>query len=144
MTAPFSYVEKTIKEHGVEAARELFVFLANQVYAMKAVVEKEKLDCDAVVTRYVETFLEQSHADRVKKTYEEALTAELDFIQDVDHFGEKYVETVRNLIIFSFNNSYGQLLKQNSYRESKMQKEVLQPRPCSYGLTNSSPAYLRD
>lgn len=92
--APHGYVDKVIREHGVDAARELILFQRNQIYAMKSIVEKENLDCDAVVTRYFETFLTQSHADEVKKQYEEQLKAGLDFIEDVDYVGSKYVENV--------------------------------------------------
>lgn len=92
--APHAYVDKVIQEHGIDAARELILFQRSQIFAMKGIVEKENLDCDAVVTRYFETFLTQSHADGIRKQYEAQLKAGLDFIQDVDYVGPKYVEKV--------------------------------------------------
>jgi glycine/D-amino acid oxidase-like deaminating enzyme len=92
--APHFYVDPVIREYGVEAARELLLFQRSQIFAMKSFVEKENLDCDAVLTRYFETFLTQSFADKVKKQYEEQVNAGLDFIQDVDHVGPKHVKKV--------------------------------------------------
>ncbi|TVY20161.1 Gamma-glutamylputrescine oxidoreductase [Lachnellula arida] len=90
--APHLYVDKVVREYGVDAARELMLFCKSQIFAMKSVVEKENLDCDAVLTRYFETCLTQSFADEVKKQHDEQLKIGLDFIQDVDHVGPKHVE----------------------------------------------------
>ena len=92
--APHFYVDPVVREYGVDAARELIVLQRSQIFAMKTVVEKENLDCDAVVTRYFETFLTRPFADKVKKQYEEQIKVGLDFIQDVAHVGPKHVEKV--------------------------------------------------
>lgn len=87
-------LDKIIRDHDVDTAREISNFKRDQVFALKSVVEKEKLDCDAVLTRYFETFLTQSHADEIKKQYDGQLKAGLDFIQDMDFVGPKHVEIV--------------------------------------------------
>ncbi|TVY78531.1 Gamma-glutamylputrescine oxidoreductase [Lachnellula suecica] len=92
LLSPHSYVDPVVREHGVDAARELALFQRDQIYAMKGIAEKENLDCDAVLTRYFETFLTQAHADKVKRQYKEQLKAGLDFIQDVQYVGPKYAE----------------------------------------------------
>lgn len=94
LLAPHSYIDPVLREHGIDAARELTLFQRNQVFTMKSVVEKEGLECDAVLTRYFETFLDQEHVDKTKEQYEEQVKAGLDFIQDVDYVGPKYIERV--------------------------------------------------
>jgi hypothetical protein len=87
-------IDSMARKYGAEAAKELSLFMAAHVYAMKHVAEKEKLDCDYILDRYVETFLNQSDADNIKEIYEGQLKAGLDYIQDVDLMSPKYVERV--------------------------------------------------
>ena len=89
-----SYIERVTKAYGLDGARELSLFQVEQVYAMKEVAEKEKLNCDLILTRCMETLLSQSHADESKATYEKELSDGLDFINDVDYIGLKFAETV--------------------------------------------------
>lgn len=44
-------------------------FESSQVYAIKDLVEKEKIDCDLVITRAVDTFLDQAQADEAITEY---------------------------------------------------------------------------
>jgi len=88
------YVDPIMREYGVDATKELILFQRGLMFAMKSIIEKENLDCDAVLTRYFETILTQPFADKVKKQYEEQANAGLDFIQDVAHVGPKYAEKV--------------------------------------------------
>ncbi|TAQ85627.1 hypothetical protein B7494_g6052 [Chlorociboria aeruginascens] len=86
------YIEPMIQRHGVEVAKELALFESDVVYAMKAAVEKEKLDCDFVMTRVFEVSLTQALADEQKKVYERQVAAGLDFIRDVQFVDGKNVE----------------------------------------------------
>ncbi|KUJ21530.1 FAD dependent oxidoreductase [Mollisia scopiformis] len=92
-----AFIDSVIQKHGPEAAKELFLFTAAQIYAMKHVVEKEKIDCDYMLDRFVETFLNQSDADNIKETYEAQLKAGLDYINDVDIVNPKYVEKITGI-----------------------------------------------
>jgi len=85
-------IDSTSQKYGAEATKELFLFMAAQVYAMKHVVEKEKIDCDYILDRFVEVFLDPSDADNIKTTYEQQLEAGLDYIQDVDIVNPKFAE----------------------------------------------------
>ena len=89
-----TYIDRVTKENGAEGAKELFLFQQDQVYAMKHVAEKEKLDCDAVLTRCFEVTLSQFQADETARAYEQLLEAGLDFIEDVDFNEPKHAETV--------------------------------------------------
>jgi glycine/D-amino acid oxidase-like deaminating enzyme len=90
----WSWIDEISKEFGLEAAKEVALFQRDQVYAMKAVAEKEKLDCDAVLTRCFEVVLDQRHFDAASKVYQKQLEDGLDFIQDVNFVGPKHAEKV--------------------------------------------------
>lgn len=90
-------IEKVTKEASPEAAKELSQFQASQVYAMKHIADKEKLDCDALLTRCLETSVYQPQADEQKRVYESQIEGGLDFIDDVNHVPPKYVEEVSGL-----------------------------------------------
>lgn len=75
-------------------ARELSSFVIDQSYAMKATVDKEKLDCDALLTRYMEVYLVQSEADDAKQVFGEQLNAGSKYVEDVNYIGPDYVERV--------------------------------------------------
>lgn len=68
--------------------------MAAQIYAMKSVVDKEKIDCDYVLNRFVEVFLDQSQADSKRNIYEGQLAAGLDYIEDLSFIGPKFAERV--------------------------------------------------
>lgn len=90
----WSYIDRIRKEYGDDAAKELALFQAKQVYAVKEVVLKEKLDCDLVLTRVCEAFNSQEQADEWTAIYQTLLDDELDYIQDVCFIGPKYAERV--------------------------------------------------
>lgn len=80
---------------GPEAAKELALFQAAQVYAMKATAEKENLDCEYLLTREYEAFLSQEQSDEVQAQLEkEHNTPELDYIKDLQFVGPKFAEKV--------------------------------------------------
>ena len=59
---------------------------------MKEVVQKEKLNCDLVLTRVCEAYISQSQADEMTAIYQKLLDDRLDYIQDLDYVGPKYAE----------------------------------------------------
>ena len=93
----WQFLNDMLQKHGADAARELALFKANQVFAMKEVVQKEELDCDFVLTRVCETYLSQSEADEMTASYEELLKDGLDYIQDVQHIGSKFAEKLSGI-----------------------------------------------
>jgi len=90
----YTEIDDVTIRYGAESAKELSLFLAAHIYAMKHVAEKEKLDCDFVLTRRIEAFLHQPHADNLKEIYERQLEEGLDYIEDVDFVNQKYIERV--------------------------------------------------
>jgi hypothetical protein len=104
--ARHTYIDRVTKENGAEAAKELFLFQQDQVYAMKHTAEREKLDCDAVLTRCFEVTLSQFQAHEAARSYKQLLEAGLDFIEDVDYNGPKHVETVSASVSSPWSISY--------------------------------------
>ncbi|KAH7321791.1 hypothetical protein BKA65DRAFT_482231 [Rhexocercosporidium sp. MPI-PUGE-AT-0058] len=64
------------------------------IYAMKATFDKEKLDCDALLTRYMELYLVQSGADETKRVLDEQLAAGTKYVEDVNYFKPECVENM--------------------------------------------------
>lgn len=87
-------IDSIKQKHTPELAKELSLFMAAHMYAMKGIAEKEKINCDYVLDRFVEAYQNQTDADRVKEVYERQLEDGLDYIQDVDFMNQRYVERV--------------------------------------------------
>lgn len=62
---------KYSKKFGVEAATEFAKFEAANVTAVKNVVEKESIDCDFVLTRAMDVYLDERQAEVVEKEWRE-------------------------------------------------------------------------
>ncbi len=97
-------IDQVTKDAGPEAAKEISQFQASQVYAMKRVAEKEHLDCDALLTRCLETSVSQSQADDQRRAYEKQLESGLNFIEDVNYIPPKYVEGVSRTSSYLFSS----------------------------------------
>lgn len=86
---------KYIKKYGVRSAVEVAQFEASQVHAVKALVEKEKIDCDFVLTRACDATLHKGLADETEKAFEEMLKAGVTDFKDVYHARKGDAERVR-------------------------------------------------
>ena len=111
------------KQYGPETMKELSSFVIDQIYAMKATVDKEELDCDALLTRYMETYLVQSEADQAKQVFDEQLAAGYDYVEDVNYIKPAVVENVsckQNVMRGRLASADG-----DRYLESKVLKRAL-------------------
>ncbi|KAF4313992.1 putative FAD dependent oxidoreductase superfamily protein [Botryosphaeria dothidea] len=72
---------------GAAAADELALFEASQVLAVKELVERERIDCDFVLTRAVDVCLDAEHAAKCKREYRELQRAGRPSVRDV-YFAE--------------------------------------------------------
>ena len=66
----WAYIDNITKRYGSEAVRKLAQFQWEQIFAVKAVVEKEHLDCDLLLTRCLEVMLDHTQTD-VRKAIDE-------------------------------------------------------------------------
>src|ERR1700709_1958186 len=90
----YPYIDRVANEFGPESAKELSIFQAEQVYAMKKVAEIERLECDLILTRCMESLSHPTPAARQREIYERQLQAGLDYIKDVDFNGPNFEERV--------------------------------------------------
>jgi glycine/D-amino acid oxidase-like deaminating enzyme len=93
----FFYINMVREEYGEDAAKELMLFQVAQVFALKEIVQKEKLDCDFVLTRSCEAYISQPESDEATANYEKLIEDGLDYVQDVYYAGPKYAERLTGI-----------------------------------------------
>jgi hypothetical protein len=69
--------------YGSKIATAIAAFESSQVYALKDLVEKEKIDCDFVLTRAVDAFLDQDHSDKAQAEFETLIKGQEPSTRDV-------------------------------------------------------------
>lgn len=57
------HYSRILERCGIDAARELADFHFHQLYAMKEVVERERIDCDLLCTRSFDVFMDEMMAE---------------------------------------------------------------------------------
>ena len=85
---------KYIKKYGVRSAVEVAAFEASQVHAVKALVEKEQIDCDFVLTRACDATLHKGLAEETEKAFAEMVKAGVADFKDVYHARKEDAERV--------------------------------------------------
>lgn len=63
LNLPPFHVAKVFNEHSVKAANQLAEFYIEQMYALKDVVERETPDCDFLITRSFNVFMDDNDAE---------------------------------------------------------------------------------
>lgn len=66
-------VTKYSRMYGIEAAAELAAFEMANVYAVKDLIESERLDCDFHLTRAVGVFLDETHGRQTEAAYRKSV-----------------------------------------------------------------------
>lgn len=89
-----------VKKYGVETAVEISKFENSHVGVLKHLIEKEKIDCEFMLTRSMDVFLDEEAALKCKKSYD--LLSEFALIpKDVQFTPAKYAEGVRVMLLSS-------------------------------------------
>ncbi|RDW68591.1 FAD dependent oxidoreductase-8 [Coleophoma crateriformis] len=78
-------VPKYIRMYGREAAAEIAMFEASQVYSIKELVEKEKIDCDFNITRAYDAVLDEELAETCKKEFDQLIADKFPTIKDIGY-----------------------------------------------------------
>jgi glycine/D-amino acid oxidase-like deaminating enzyme len=103
-------IQKYTDKYGAQAAAEVARFESSQIYAVKAVVEKEKIDCDFVLTRAIDVTLDPALAEKSKADYDLLVKAGVAALGDVQYTPQKYAERVSGvkgaLCAFSFTAAH--------------------------------------
>tara|TARA_R110002060_G_scaffold5945_4_gene9086 strand:- start:370 stop:669 length:300 start_codon:yes stop_codon:yes gene_type:complete len=83
---------------GDEMATEIARFESSQVFAVKDLVEKEKIDCEFHLTRAVDTCLDQAHADKCKAEFDQLIANGEPSTRDVHYAAGKDAEALSGVI----------------------------------------------
>ncbi|KAI8230189.1 hypothetical protein K4K57_006897 [Colletotrichum sp. SAR 10_99] len=69
--------------YGKQAAAEMAVFEMSHVQAIKYLVEKEKIDCDFVLTRAYDVILDPELAEKTKRQFDQLVEEKFPTVKDV-------------------------------------------------------------
>lgn len=90
-----STIVELIQNHGSTAAGEIVKFVRANIYGVKNVIEKEKIQAEAELRRSFDVSLEKEDAREVKKDFEVQLQSEFPLVEDVGYVGEEFAERLR-------------------------------------------------
>ncbi|KAJ6123735.1 FAD dependent oxidoreductase [Penicillium samsonianum] len=79
----YTPMTRLIDRAGVERALEVTEFEIAHVYAMKSLIEKEKIDCDFTVTRSIDVWSNEEGARKAKDMYDTLVSRNLEYMKDV-------------------------------------------------------------
>lgn len=131
---PYYRAAGALRTYGKEAAEEVASFEARQVKEIKALVEKEKIDADFVVTRATDVSLYDEIHHELKKGLDELNEAGISTASDVFYSGEKTAEGVS----LPWNDRLLALADIVRYLASKAQKVASHILPDTSGHTSWS------
>lgn len=96
---------KYTKKYGAENAAAFARFEAQNVLAVKELVEREKIDCDFVLTRALDVYLDDAHAQATHAAYQELRKIGVANLADVQYLAGPDAEAVRFLFTQNFHGS---------------------------------------
>lgn len=82
------------KKYGAANAAAFARFEAANVLAVKELVEREKIDCDFVLTRALDVYLDEDHARSTYATYQELRRIGVADIDDIHYMEGPDAEAV--------------------------------------------------
>lgn len=92
----YMQIPEYIEKYGLKRAAEITNFEISHIQILKDLVEKEKIDCDFVLTRSMDVFLDEAHASKSKAAYDLLVESGLASLKDVQFTSAKNAETVRS------------------------------------------------
>ncbi|EQB51303.1 FAD dependent oxidoreductase [Colletotrichum gloeosporioides Cg-14] len=87
-------IPKYIEKYGVDAAVEVANFEASQVFAVKELVEKEKIDCDFTLTRTCDATLDEGLATATEEAFAKLVESGVANLKDVHYTPRARAEMV--------------------------------------------------
>ena len=91
-------IPEYIKKYGLNMAAEITNFEISHIQLLKDLVETEKIDCDFILTRSIDVFLDEEHALKTKAAYDLLVESGLVSLKDIQFTPAKNAETVRALL----------------------------------------------
>ncbi|RDW57200.1 hypothetical protein BP5796_12650 [Coleophoma crateriformis] len=92
-----STIVELIQNYGSTAAGEFVKFVRANIYGVKRVIEKEKIDAEAELRRSFDVSLNEEDASEVKRQFDEQLQSEFPLTEDVNYVGEEFAERITSL-----------------------------------------------
>ncbi|CZR66791.1 related to oxidoreductase [Phialocephala subalpina] len=90
-----STIVELIEGLGETAAGEVVKFIRENIYGVKRVIEKEKIEAEAELRRSFDVSLDEEDAREVKREYERELESGFPLTEDLQFVGEEFAERVR-------------------------------------------------
>ncbi len=85
---------KYTEKYGAEAAASLARFEVANLLAVKQLIQEENIDCDFVLTRAVDAYLDAKHAKEIEDAYRELVRMNVADLGDVQFANGKNAERV--------------------------------------------------
>ena len=90
----YGRIPKYIKRHGVEAAAEVANFEVAHIQAFEELILEENIDCNLVITRNMNVYLNEDEADQANETYQSLAAQGLSFTDDIHYTSGEHAEAV--------------------------------------------------
>lgn len=107
---------KYTKKYGAENAAAFARFEAENVLAVKELVEREKIACDFVLTRSLDVYLDDAYAQATHDAYQELRKIGVADLADVQYLEGAEAEAV--MIILPFPFFYRSISRRGNYADS--------------------------
>jgi glycine/D-amino acid oxidase-like deaminating enzyme len=79
----YGHIPKYIARAGVRAGAEVAEFEIENMWAIKKVIEDEKIDCEFTMARSVDVWCQEKAASEARAAYDKLVALELDYMKDV-------------------------------------------------------------
>ncbi|KAF5489963.1 putative oxidoreductase OrdL [Colletotrichum siamense] len=109
-------IPKYIEKYGVDAAVEVANFESSQVFAVKELVEKEKIDCDFTLTRTCDATLDEGLAAATEEAFAKLVESGVANLKDVHYTPRAQAEMV--------NNPYPHIIELGTWRIADQKSQV--------------------
>lgn len=94
----YGYIPTYVDRAGAEAGLEIAEFEIAHVNAIKKVIEKEKIDCDFILTRTIDVWCNEESAKEAKKVYDQMVARKFEYMDDAIFYTGKAAEGVREAL----------------------------------------------
>ncbi|PGH15173.1 hypothetical protein AJ79_02538 [Helicocarpus griseus UAMH5409] len=91
---PYYHAGQLAEEHGLISGRELAEFEGANLDAVKEYVEREKVDCDLIITRACDVHFSSDQDKQAKSRLRKLRKAGIKVVKDASEVSGKYAETV--------------------------------------------------
>lgn len=89
------HITKVLEKHGKKVAAEIGEFHIKQIYALKEVVDREELDCDFLLTRSFDVFMDEGQAAEEEQQVKRLCEAGIEVVKKhVCQIKKQHVEAV--------------------------------------------------